>query len=269
MFACFGLFIVACGFTHGLEVWTLWHATYWLSGVVKAITAAASVATAILLVRLMPTALAMPSPEQVRAREEVFHMLVGQVKDYAIFMLDPEGRVMSWNEGAERIKGYSPEEIIGRHFSCFYTPEDITRHRPQEELEVATKEGQFENEGWRVRKDGSRFWANVLLTALKDETGNLRGFSKVTRDSTARKKAEEELQALNRELQQTTVDLTAANKELEAFTYSVSHDLRAPLRHLDGFSKLLVDEHRAGVIARRPGIRRDHPRFRHPYGHVD
>ncbi len=247
MFACFGLFIVACGFTHGLEVWTLWHATYWLSGVVKAITAAASVATAILLVRRMPTALAMPSPEQVRAREEVFHMLVGQVKDYAIFMLDPEGRVMSWNEGAERIKGYGAEEVIGRHFSCFYTPEDIARHHPLEGLETATKEGRFEDAGWRVRKDGSRFWANVVITALKDETGKLRGFSKVTRDITARKKAEEELQALNRELQQTTVDLTAANKELEAFTYSVSHDLRAPLRHLDGFSKLLVDDHRAGL----------------------
>ena len=245
MFACFGLFIVACGFTHGLEIWTLWHATYWVSGVVKAITAGASVVTAILLVRLMPTALSMPSPEEVRAREEIFRMLVGQAKDYAIFMLDPEGRVMSWNEGAERIKGYGPEEIIGRHFSCFYTPEDIARHRPQEELVVATNEGRFEDEGWRVRKDGSRFWANVVLTVLKDETGKVRGFSKVARDVTARKKADEELQALNCELQQKTDELTAANKELEAFTYSVSHDLRAPLRHVDGFSKLLVEKHRA------------------------
>ena len=172
-------------------------------------------------------------------------MLVSQVKDYAIIMLDPEGRVMSWNEGAERIKGYGPKEIIGRHFSCFYTLEDIARHHPQEELEAATKEGRFEDEGWRVRKDGSRFWASVLLTALKDETGKLRGFSKVTRDITARKQAEEELQALNRELQQKTIELTAANNELEAFTYSVSHDLRAPLRHVDGFSKLLVEKHRA------------------------
>jgi PAS domain S-box-containing protein len=245
MFAWFGVFIVACGFTHGLEIWTLWHATYWLSGAVKAITASASLVTATFLIRFVPAALTMPSPEQVRVKEESFHMLVGQVKDYAIFMLDPEGRVMTWNEGAERIKGYGREEIIGRHFSCFYTPEDIARHRPPEELEAAAKEGRFEDESWRVRKDGSRFWANVLLTALKDDTGKLRGFSKITRDITARKHAEAELQALNRELQQKTVELTAANQELEAFTYSVSHDLRAPLRHVDGFSKLLVEKHRA------------------------
>jgi PAS domain S-box-containing protein len=132
----------------------------------------------------------------VSLSEETFRMLVSQVKDYAIFMLDAEGRVMSWNEGAECIKGYKPREIIGRHFSCFYTPEDIALEYPQEELQTAAREGRFEDEGWRVRKDGSRFWANVVLTALRDEKGELRGFSKVTRDVTARKKAEQNLRVL-------------------------------------------------------------------------
>ena len=201
MFMCFSVFIVACGFTHATGIWTLWHATYGLLGVIKAITALASVPTAILLAGLVPEAHDNPSKDKVRLSEEHYRMLVGQVKDYAIFMLDPEGRVMSWNEGAQRIKGYSPEEIIGRHFSCFYTPEDIARERPKEELQVAAKEGRFEDDGWRVRKDGSHFWANVVITALRDEAGKLRGFSKVTRDVTERKK-----NAYNRSLIESSLD---------------------------------------------------------------
>ena len=117
--------------------------------------------------------------------------MVASIKDYAIFMLDPHGRVMSWNNGAERIKGYKPEEIIGENFSRFYVPEDIEQHKPDCELKMAGSEGQFEDEGWRVRKDGSRFWANVVITAVRDKNGELLGFSKVTRDFTDRKKAEE------------------------------------------------------------------------------
>jgi PAS domain S-box-containing protein len=124
------------------------------------------------------------------------------VKDYAIFMLDPEGKVASWNEGAHRIKGYRQQEILGRHFSVFYPEVDLKRSKPERELEIAQQKGSYEEEGWRVRKDGSRFWASVLITALWDEAGGLRGFAKVTRDITERKRAEEEIQRLNETLEE-------------------------------------------------------------------
>jgi formate hydrogenlyase transcriptional activator len=120
---------------------------------------------------------------------------VAAVKDYAIFVLDPDGRVSSWNTGAERIKGYKSDEIVGEHFSRFYTQEDIELGKPDSELKVAASEGRLEDEGWRVRKDGSRFWANVVITAIRGKNGELLGFSKVTRDFTERKKAEEALRA--------------------------------------------------------------------------
>lgn len=132
--------------------------------------------------------------EQLRESEERFRMLIDEARDYAIFMLDPTGHIVSWNPGAERIKGYKAEEIIGRHFSCFYPSEDIKDGKPERELRTAITEGQYEEEGWRLRKDGSRIWANVVITALKDSTGKLRGFSKITRDMTDRKHAEELLQ---------------------------------------------------------------------------
>ena len=129
----------------------------------------------------------------LRRSEERFRLLVEGASDYAIFMLDPEGRVATWNSGAERIKGYRAEEILGQHFSKFYPQESVERGKPQHELEVAAAEGRFEDEGWRIRKDGSRFWANVIITALRGKDGQLIGFSKVTRDFTDRKSAEESL----------------------------------------------------------------------------
>jgi formate hydrogenlyase transcriptional activator len=120
-----------------------------------------------------------------------FRSLVAGVKDYAIFMLDPEGRVATWNEGAERIKGYRSDEIIGKYLSLFYTPEDIEQGRPEQTLKIAASEGKFEDEGWRIRKDGSRFLADVIITPVLGKDGGLLGFSKVTRDVTERKKAEE------------------------------------------------------------------------------
>jgi PAS domain S-box-containing protein len=147
--------------------------------------------------------------EELRRSEERCRLLVESVKDYAIFMLDPRGRVASWNEGAHRIKGYHREEILGRDFSVFYPQEDRERGKPQWELEVAQEKGTYEEEGWRLRKDGSRFWASVLITALRDESGALRGFSKVTRDVTARKQAEEEARRLNEILEEQVAERTA------------------------------------------------------------
>jgi PAS domain S-box-containing protein len=124
---------------------------------------------------------------------EIFRLLVEGIRDYAIFLLDPQGRVVSWNTGAQRIKGYRADEIIGRHFSTFYTPEALATDWPTEELRRAREDGRFEDEGWRVRKDGTRFWANVIITALRDGNGKLLGFSKVTRDLTERREHEERL----------------------------------------------------------------------------
>ena len=174
--------------------------------------------------------------ELLRASEERFHLMVKHVEDYAIFMLDAEGRVATWNAGAERIKGYRADEIIGRHFACFYTPDDVRAGKPERLLQEAVSRGRCEDEAWRVRKDGSAFWANAVITALRDPHGTLLGFTKVTRDITERTRLEQEIQ-------QHSVALEAANKELDAFSYSVAHDLRAPLRAIDGFSRVLLEEH--------------------------
>src|SRR6266566_1220353 len=133
-----------------------------------------------------PSELAAP----FRTSEDLFRLMVGNVKDYAIFMLDVGGRVASWNAGAERIKGYSAEEIIGQHFSRFYPPEDVQAGKPERALQQAAAEGRWEDEGWRVRKDGVRFWANVIITTLHDAEGTPLGFAKLTRDLTERRRAE-------------------------------------------------------------------------------
>ena len=133
------------------------------------------------------------SAENLRQSEERFRLLVDSVRDYAIFMLDPQGHVLTWNAGAERFKGYRADEIIGSHFSRFYTPEALARGLPAEELEVAREVGSFEDEGWRVRKDGTLFWANVVITSMRDATGELIGYAKVTRDLTQRRHHEEAL----------------------------------------------------------------------------
>jgi PAS domain S-box-containing protein len=156
---------------------------------------------------------------------EQFQLLVASVRDYAIFMLDREGYITTWNLGAERIKGYDASEIIGRHFSVFYPPDDIADRKPAWELAEAERHGRFEDEGWRLRKDGSRFWANVIITALRDSDGVLRGFGKVTRDLTARREAEETARRLAAERAARAVAQKAETYQRNLLAI-VGHDLR-------------------------------------------
>ncbi len=167
--------------------------------------------------------------ELLRRSEEQVRLLVESVKDYAIFMLDPEGHISSWNSGAERIKGYHATEVIGRHFSLFYPPEAVAARHPEHELEIATREGRYEEEGWRVRKDGELFWANVVITAVHDpETGVLRGFAKVTRDLTERRRIEAQAheESLRAEATQRALE------QRDEFISVAAHELRTPLTTL-------------------------------------
>ena len=185
--------------------------------------------------------------ERLRQSEEMFRLLVASVRDYAIFLLDPGGYVLTWNAGAERIKGYKPDEIIGQHFSKFYPEED--RWKPPAELEIAMRDGSVEDEGWRVRKDGSRFWANVLITAVHDEHGQLRGFAKVTRDMTERKRAEEALfeqrearfqaEEERRQAEASFRVSQEANRAKDEFLMTLSHELRTPMTAILGWARLL------------------------------
>ncbi len=181
--------------------------------------------------------------EMLRESEERFRLLVEAVKEYAIFMLDPEGRVASWNVGAQNIKGYTAEEIIGRHFSVFYPPDAIARHWPDHELRMARMTGRFEDEGWRIRKDGSRFWANVVITALYDHKGELRGFGKLTRDLTVRRQIE---------------DLQRNERRMNEFLAMLGHELRNPLSPLQSALDVLElkpDDPKASTWARGVFVR--------------
>jgi PAS domain S-box-containing protein len=169
--------------------------------------------------------------EQLRESEVMFRLLVETVEDYAIFMLDPEGRVATWNAGARHIKGYEAEEVIGRHFSIFHPEEDVTQRKPERMLAAARESGRFKEEGWRVRKDGTKFLADVVITAVHDESGDLRGFAKVTRDVTERKKGEETQRAL--------LVAEEVNRAKDEFLAVISHELRTPLTSILGWARML------------------------------
>lgn len=176
----------------------------------------------------------LQAAQQIRRSEEQFRLLVQSVTDYAIFMLDEHGNVSNWNAGAERIKGYKADEIIGRHFSIFYTPEDIAAGGPQISLETATREGRFEKEGQRVRKDGTRFWANVVIDPIRGKSGNIIGFAKITRDITERRKAQEALELAREELMQ-----AQKMEALGRLTGGVAHDFNNLLMAITGSLEIL------------------------------
>ncbi len=183
------------------------------------------------------------SEEALRESEERSRLFVQSVKDYAMIMLDPSGHVVSWNEGARGLKGYEATEIIGQHFSIFYEPEEVAIGKCEYELVEAKATGRFEDEGWRVRKDGTKFWANVVLTALRDHKGILRGFAKVTRDMTERKRAEDKLrmahQTLEKRVEDRTHQLQRAVESRDEFLSIASHELRTPLTALKLQNQLL------------------------------
>jgi PAS domain S-box-containing protein len=184
--------------------------------------------------------------ERLRLSEERFRLLVEGVRDYAIFMLDPDGRIVTWNAGAEQLKGYAASEIIGRHFSTFYPAEAIRSNWPETELDGARRLGRFEDEGWRIRKDGTRFWANVVITAVRDQSGELRGFAKVTRDLTNRVMVEK---------------LEEQARRMNEFIAMLAHELRnplAPIRNAAGLLARFPDDAQrvawaAGIVERQTG----------------
>jgi PAS domain S-box-containing protein len=180
--------------------------------------------------------------DALRASEEKFRSLVTSVADYAIFLLDLDGRIASWNVGAERLKGYTVDEIIGRHLSTFYTEEDRSAGVPERALQVARDVGRWESEGWRVRKDGTRFWANVVITALRHDDGELWGYAKVTRDLTERKRNEDALRGVLAREREAAERLRQADQLRREVVAVVAHDLSAPIQVVQGLVHLMGDD---------------------------
>ena len=173
--------------------------------------------------------------EKLRWTEESFRLMVESVSDCAIVMLDPQGSIVSWNTGAQRIKGFQADEIVGRHFSTFYVPDEVADRKPQRDLDLAAASGRHQDDGWRIRKDGSIFWANMVITAIRDQAGNLRGFAKLTRDLTERNKVEATLTDARAVAEK-------ANLAKSEFLSSMSHELRSPLNAILGFAQLMESD---------------------------
>jgi len=187
--------------------------------------------------------------EMLKKSEERYHMMVEEVQDYAILYISPEGTIENWNIGAEKIKGYKADEIIGRNFSVFYTENDRENDLPRTLLNRAAKYGKAQQEGWRVRKDGTWFWANVTITAVHNEKKKVIGYSKVTHDLTEKKNADDTLKKNAAELQEKNEELKRINKELEAFAYVSSHDLQEPLRKIQTFASRILQKEYENLTA--------------------
>lgn len=179
--------------------------------------------------------------KKVLSELDRYKLLVENVQDYAIFFMDPDGYIRTWNKGAQKTKGYTDREIIGQHFSIFYMPEDIQDNKPERELEIAKKVGRVEDEDWRVRKDGSKFWANVVITALYDDDNELQGFAKVTRNLTDRKEHEDTLRASNVLLREQQDELRRLNESKDEFISLASHQLRTPATAIKQLLGLLLE----------------------------
>lgn len=173
--------------------------------------------------------------ESLRRSEARYHQMISEIQDYAILMLDREGNIENWNKGAEKIKGYKAAEVIGKNFRMFYTPEDLAANKPDRLLHRAATEGRAQDEGWRVRKNGIRFWGSVTITAMHNDDGEITGFTKITRDLTEIKRADEALMHMQR--------MEARNDELEQLTYITSHDLQEPLRNITSFIDIFIEDY--------------------------
>lgn len=182
--------------------------------------------------------------DHLRISEQRYHQMISEVQDYAIILLNVNGTIENWNAGAEKIKGYKSEEIIGKHFTIFYTAADIENKLPEKLIKIAVDEGRAMHEGWRVRKDGSKFWGTIVITALHDKEEAIIGFSKVTRDLTEQKLAEDKLRSY-------TTELELQNSELEQFAYVASHDLQEPLRKIQTFSELIQQNYHNEEFVKR------------------
>jgi PAS domain S-box-containing protein len=268
VFALFGLFIIACGFTHIMEVWNLWHADYWLAGAIKAVTAAASVATALATIRMMPKAVRLPDvatwiqstaalEKEVQDRREMELELRISEANYreqaelldlthdAIFVRDLDSRILYWNRAAEKLYGWEKHEVRGR-----VTHDLLHTQFPEPVSEIVAQvfdTGSWAGELFHERRDGTILIVSSRWALRTDAASQPIAILESNRDVTERRRIEVQVQNLNNNLRRKVDELTAANLELESFSYSVSHDLRAPLRHIDGFARILRDEH-AGQI---------------------
>lgn len=180
----------------------------------------------------------------VKSTERRYQKMIDEVEDYAIIMLDVNGIIQNWNKGAQKIKGYTEEEIIGKHFSIFYPKEDQQRGLPEKLIGQAAAEGKAIHEGWRVRKDGSSFWGSVVITAMHDNDGSIIGFSKVTRDLTERKLAEQQILKYTQQLE-------SQNKELQKFAFAAAHDMKEPLRKIQLYNSMVLEAEELLLSARQ------------------